>query len=299
MREVSVENAELVSRSIVRESYKLDEETMVTLSIGPEAMDEIERERNNAKACLALGAPALFSFETVKCGDKYGVIYEHLHAQTLGRQIMSDPDHFDHYMELYADTLRELHSIHVAPGRLPSIADRYRESLRKMGGLLTEEELEKCIRLVEAVPDSDTFLAMSFNPGCALYKDDVLYMNAFNYTSCGNPLFEMADLCESISFVASGATKDSFVRFLTNTDRATAARIWDSLLHRYYHFDTEADYTRMNQFIQSFAMLKMTMTAVDVPNLHEDMKAGALAACRARFLPFAEQLTEAVQHMTF
>ncbi len=298
MREISIENAELISKTIIRESYKLDEETMVTFRVGPEALAEIEQERKNAKACLALGVPALFSFETVKCGDKYGVIYEHLHAKTLGQQIMSDPDNFEHYIQLYAATLKEMHHIEVEPGDLPNIKDSYKKSLTAMGNLLTEDELNKCGKLVDAVPDRNTFLAMGFNPSTALYKDDQIFMNAFNYTSCGNPLFELADLCESISFVAKGATSDSFVKFLTNTDRPTAARIWEGLVHHYFDFKTEEEYTRMNQFIQSFAMLKMTMTAVDVPNLREDMKKGALASCRKNFLPYIDQLTEQAKRIT-
>jgi uncharacterized protein (TIGR02172 family) len=296
MREISIDNAELISKTIIRESYKLDEETMVTLRIGPEPLEEAEQERNNAKVCLELGVPAIFSFETVKCGDKYGTIYEQLHAKTMGRQIMSDPDHFDQYMQIYADTLKEMHSIHVAPGKLPSIKTAYRKSLKAMGELLTPEEMSQCEKLIDAVPEADTFLAMGFNPGTALYQDGQIFMNSFNYTSYGNPLFELADICESTSFVAAGATKDEFVKFLTNTDRQTAAGIWEGLLHRCFSYSSEAEYQKMNQLIQSFAMLKMTMTAVDVPNLHEEMKKGALAACRTRFLPYIEQLTEQVRN---
>lgn len=299
MREVSIDGAELISRSIVRESYRLDDETMVVLRIGPESPEEVEQERKNARACLKLGVPAIFSFETVKCGEKYGAIYEQLHAKTLGHQIMSDPDHFDYYMQLYADTLKKMHSIHVAPDMLPFIEKDYRKSLNAMGNLLTPEELEKCEKLVDAVPDRDSFLAMGFNPGTALYQDGQIFMNAFNYTAYGNPLFELADLCESISFVAKGATKDSFVKFLTNTDRETASRIWDALLHDYFDFSSEEEYRKMDRLLQSFAMLKMVMTAVDVPNLQEDMKAGAINACRQRFLPYIDQLTEQIRTINF
>lgn len=297
MRQISIENAKLISRSIIRESYKIDDETMVTFSVGPEPLEQIELERENAKTCLALGIPALFSYEMVQCGDKVGVIYEHMLAKTLGHQIMEDPDHLERYAALYADSLKKKHSIHVAPGKLPFIEDDYRRSLEAMKGLLTDEEIEKCSRLVDAVPDRDTFLAMGFNPGTALYKDGEIYMNSFNYTSYGNPLFELADLCESISFVAAGATSDSFVRFLTNMDRPTTARLWDRFLHNYFDFKTEEEYIKMDGFIHSFAMLKMTMVAVDVPNLHEDMKAAALKSCREKFLPHVGELTEQVRNI--
>lgn len=299
MREVSIDNAELIRKTIVNESYKLDEETMVTFSMSPKPLDAIELERKNARTCLELGVPALFSFETVSCGDKIGVIYENFHAKTLGQQIMSDPEHFDHYMDLYASALKRMHEIHVPAGKLPFIETEYKNSLNKMHQYLSDEEINKALKLVDAVPDTDTFLAMGFNPGFALYQDDQLYMNQFSYTSYGNPLFELADLCESIQFVAKGATKDKFLHFLTNMDRETTAKVWPALLQRYFNFNSEEEFKAMDGFINAFALLKLSMTAVDVPNLHQEMIEGTVRDCRERFFPYIDVLTEKVQHMKF
>ncbi len=55
----------------------------------------------------------LFSFDVVKCEEKYGIIFEHLRNKTQGRQIMDDQEHLEHYQHLYADTLKEIHQIKV------------------------------------------------------------------------------------------------------------------------------------------------------------------------------------------
>ncbi len=62
MREVSIKNAIRVVHTLTNDSYMLDEETMVRLSVSDSPLEQIEQEKTNAKAALVLGVPAFIFF---------------------------------------------------------------------------------------------------------------------------------------------------------------------------------------------------------------------------------------------
>ena len=140
MREVSLDGARLICETVTSMCYQLDEETMVVLDITPEPLAQIGHEKQNARETLVLGLPALFSFEMVRCGERYGVIYEHLQEKTLGQQIMDDPDGFDRYLDLFTSLSRRIHATSVSPVRFRSMKDDYADKIGRLGDRITADE---------------------------------------------------------------------------------------------------------------------------------------------------------------
>ena len=83
MREVSVEGCELIGEGANGKVYRLTKDEMIKVFQHKVTLEEIEAEREASRKAFLLGVPCAIAFDTVRCGDSYGTIYEMLNAKTL------------------------------------------------------------------------------------------------------------------------------------------------------------------------------------------------------------------------
>lgn len=298
MREISIEGARKVCQAVTYESYMVDDETMVTVFTSPKGLDEIEQQKANAREALALDVPALFSFDVVKVGNQYGVIYEDLHAKSLGQQIMDDKGNFDHYVELYTDFIKRIHSVHVSPGVIPSVKDNFYRNINAMGELITEEEKDKARAIVAAAPDGDSFLSQMLAPTNIRYQDDELYLNDFSRISYGSPFFDMSDVTISLVQSAEADIPESMRYLIYNMDKESAVRLCEGLLRGYYDVRTDGQYQQIYGLMRFFGLVKVMLAPVSAPSLEERYKKAVVAMAREKLFPNADQLIGMLKTMT-
>ena len=83
LRQVSVEGCELIGSGGYGKVYRLDSETIVKVYTAGFSLETIQQERETAQKAFILGVPTAISYDVVKCGDKYGVVYELLMRRRL------------------------------------------------------------------------------------------------------------------------------------------------------------------------------------------------------------------------
>lgn len=299
MREVPIEGARLICETVTSMCYQLDEETMVVLDIAPEPLAEIEREKQNARETFILGLPAIFSFEMVQCGDRYGIIYEHLRAKTLGQQVMDDPDGFDHYLDLFTALSKSIHRTKVDPMRFRSMKDDYADKVARLGDRITRDEAAAALRLIDAVPNRDTYIEIGYQPSRVFFQDDSLFMNFFAFSGYGHPIFDVANTCVSTLFSAASAkVTDDYLQLVTNMDRPTTLRFWDAYLHRYFDLASEKDYEEMNGLLKCFGHLTLLFSVLTMPHV-ADEKVGfdPIKLCRRDFFPNIDECIERLDRL--
>lgn len=299
MREISINGAKKVAKTLVTESYMLDEETLIKLAVTPAPLEQIEKEKANARASLVLGIPVLFSFDVVKCGEQYGIIFEHIHSRTFGQQMMADPQNAERYIELYADTLKKMHSVHASGRGLVSAKEEYKKNIIDLGKLLTDEEREKCFDVIDLVPDRDTYVLRGYEPQNIMYQDGRLLMNSFTYAGYGHPIFDLSDIAVSLASTSESDLQEDFMDLILNMDKAMAGKLWKGLMHRYFKFDTEEEYEETEKLIRFFGFLKNLIMPVLAPGLRDDYKYGSVESCRKYFFPQLEEWTEKIRNISF
>ena len=87
LRSISLEGCPVVGRGGNGIVYRKDAETIVKLYNPGTALDKIEYEKKYARAAFQAGLPTAISFNTVKVGDQYGIMFEMLDARTVGQII--------------------------------------------------------------------------------------------------------------------------------------------------------------------------------------------------------------------
>lgn len=78
LRIVSVEGCSIVGEGFFSTVYRLDDETIVKLynTPGSESLGMIEDGRKRARTAFVKGIPTAISYDIVRCGDRYGTVFE-------------------------------------------------------------------------------------------------------------------------------------------------------------------------------------------------------------------------------
>lgn len=175
----------------------------------------------------------------------------------------------------------------------------FKENIMAMGTLLSADEKQKCFALIDLIPERDTFVSRGFNPKDMLYQDDKLLLNDFAYAGYGHPIFDLADLAVSLADTSESHISESFNNLLLNMDKATSAKLWDGLIHNYFHYNSEKEYEDTVLMIRYFAKLNTLIMPVLAPNLKDDYKYGAVVSSRKQFFSYLDEWMEKFKRLIF
>ena len=99
LKEITVNEENFIGAGANGKVYRLDDERIVKvynpISNPPE---KIEREKAAARQAFVHGIPSAIPFDIVKIDGMYGMIYELINADTLGKYINSHPEEMEKYV---------------------------------------------------------------------------------------------------------------------------------------------------------------------------------------------------------
>ena len=236
MREISVEGCQVLGKGGNGAVYRLDDETIVKVYFSNRHSPErINRSRETTKRAFVCGIPTMIAFDMVKVGENYGVVYEMINAKSLGQEICEHPDKIDDYSNLIADTLLKIHHIEFEKGTLPDSKERLRKEViaTREAGFYKPEEAERVMKLIDDIPDRNTFIHQDFHPGNLMLQNGEIMLIDVDDSGLGHPIIDLAAMHlvyvtaakTSYKLTAMGLTKDQF------------ARVWNNILKRYFHTD--------------------------------------------------------------
>lgn len=228
MREVSVEGCEIIGRGAVGTVYRLDADTIVKVYDVPNAMAMIENEQRLAKLAFLRGIPTAISYDIVKVGDHFGVVFELIRASSLADRFAHEPENTDRMAEMYADVIRQVHDVEMLPGELPDSRDIYAGYLDVLADTLGSELASKLRALIGAMPQDLHVIHGDFHMKNLLFSDDEPILIDMDTLCVGNLAFELAGLF--VAYKAFGEDEpDNCLHFFGVPDE-TVAHIWDKLM---------------------------------------------------------------------
>ena len=91
MKEMSIENLDLIAQGGMGKIYRISDEQILKVfnDISPE---ELQKQKAAAVEVLKAMIPTPISFEIVKVGDKYGIIYEFIDSTPVGKILAEHPE---------------------------------------------------------------------------------------------------------------------------------------------------------------------------------------------------------------
>ena len=192
MRRFSVDGCQVIGRGGVGVVYRIDDDTIIKVFREGTTIDEVQTEITMAKESFVLGMPTAISFDIVRVGSQYGLVYELLKADTLTACLKREPQRIDEYARLYASLFRHLHEIKVPKGgSIPSCIVREEEAVRIISRYFDAPSTDLMMRIVQAIPQGDRLLHCDLQTKNAMLQNGELMLIDMGEVGYGHPIIDL------------------------------------------------------------------------------------------------------------
>lgn len=266
LRELSVEGCDLLGSGANGDVYRLAKDEMVKVFRPTLSLDDIEEERKASRQAFVLGVPCAIPFDTVRCGECYGTVYEALDAKTLVERIREDPSTLDRYAVEFAHLLSNLHSIEVPAGALPP-ADRWHHvRLDAIADVFGADEVAKMHDLLRAIPEMSRFVHNDYHPKNVMESNGELMVIDLGEAGAGNPLLDVMHtyFIFNMMGVGIGTHKPDEMSFIGLT-YGELERFWPTFLPAYCADPRSVE--RLNALLEPWGWFLYLISAMSHPRL--------------------------------
>ena len=236
-RKVSIEGCEEIGRGANGSIYRIDKDNVVKIYNNPDALGEIQHEREVARLALILGIPTAISYDVVKVGDSYGSVFELLNAKSFSKILENEPEKLDWCVDEYVEMLKRIHSTVVPAGKLPDMKETVLSWARFMQDYLPEESGKKLLALVEAVPHDDHMIHGDYHTKNLELQDDEVLLIDMDTLAVGHPIFELGSMFNAYRGFFE-LDHDAILKF-QKFSYETAEKFWYKTLAKYLGTDDE------------------------------------------------------------
>ena len=193
-RRLSVDGCELIGKGANGAVYRYDAETIVKLYFNPDALPEIQRERELARKALVLGINTAIPYDVVRIGESYGTVMELLEASSLSELIKKDSEHLEAPLKYYVDMLKQIHSTELRPGEMPDMKQVALDWAAFDREHLPEELGSKLYAMVQAVPERNTMMHGDYHTNNIMVRDGEALLIDMDTLCMGHPIFELGSM---------------------------------------------------------------------------------------------------------
>lgn len=196
LREISIENCEVIGKGGHGEVIRLNGDTIVKLFYTGTTVEDARREQDYAKKAFIMGIPTAIPFDVVKCGDRIGLVFEMIDSDTLTSVMKRKPERFQEYAVKYANLLKLLHSTKVEEDTLSGTKQLYRDRINRLAALnyFTEKEIEDLHRINDAFADDTCIIHGDFHPKNIMVMNDELILIDMADITYGNALYDLGSM---------------------------------------------------------------------------------------------------------
>lgn len=290
LREISVDGCELIGSGGYGRVYRLDADTIAKIYNPGISLEFVERERNTSQKAFLMGVPTAISYDVIRCGDCYGVVYEMLDAKTMAQVIGDDPSKLREISARSAMLLKQLHQI--TPGADSGLPDRKEKMIAWVDTLseyITAQEADKMKGFMGSIPDRDTFLHGDYNAKNVMVRDGEFQLIDIGDAAIGHPVFDIAGLMLAyiiIPISRGGAKSDDELRDLLGFDFEYAQQVWGVMCATYFGLTSPDDIKAVTMKLMPYCFLLMTFHSLStVVGDKEAIKIRVDRVLRQRFLP--------------
>lgn len=194
LKVIDVKGAEVIGEGFFSTVYRLDKDTIVKVFKRTSDEHQIERELKLAKQAFVAGVPTAISFDIVKVGDKFGVRFEMLDCMSLKNAFVKYPEQYNDLLDKYVKLLKKINTTECYDPIIPDVKKFYLQKVKEIKPYLEEKDAQKCLDLIESIPDRMTFVHGDCHFKNIMVQGDDFLLIDMDTLSRGHPIFELAAL---------------------------------------------------------------------------------------------------------
>lgn len=238
-RVISVEGCEVIGKGANGKIYRIDRDTIVKVYLNPDALPEINRERELARTAFVLGVPTAIPYDVVKIeGGGYGSVFELLSAKSLAQLLESGEKTVDETAKMSIDLLKIIHGTTVRPDSMPDMKAVALDWADFLEEYLPAELYQKLHSLIADVPDDNHMMHGDYHIKNVMLQNGECLLIDMDTLCHGNPIFELASMYNA--YCGYCELDHSISQDFLGIPYETAVELWDKSLRMYLDgFDEE------------------------------------------------------------
>lgn len=230
-RKLSVEGCEVIGEGANGMVYRIDRDTIVKVYRNPDALPEIQRERELARTAFVLGIPTAIPYDVVRVGEGYGSVFELLNAATFAQLLKRGEKSLEELAEMSVDLLKQIHGTEVKPDSMPDMKAVALDWAEFLKDYLPADLYEKLHALVAAVPEDHHMLHGDYHLKNVMLQDGESLLIDMDTLCYGHPIFELASMYNA--YIGYGELDKSITERFLGIPREEADAIWKTSLRLY------------------------------------------------------------------
>ncbi len=195
-KEIDINGKEKIGQGGNGTVYRLDDERIVKVYRKEHNLEFIEREQQYAKSAFVSGIPSVITFDIVKVGECYGVVFEAMNSDTLSHAIVTEPEKKDEYIMKYVQLAKTLHTTEIKGDTIITLKELLYSRLDDefMKEVLSAEEIAVLHSIVDAMKDTNTLVHGDFHPGNIMLQNGELMLIDMGEVTRGVPIYDVASV---------------------------------------------------------------------------------------------------------
>ena len=253
-REVSIDGCVQIGHGAKGDVYRYDDELVIKVYNQNNSYHDVEMEITQSRQAFILGIPTAISFGIVSVGDRYGAMYELVNSSTISKCIARYPDQLEAYANIMADLARLIHNTEVTGDySFPEGSKRLLDYINGGIGVEDEELAEKCLKLFNALPPTNTLVHGDFHTNNVFMQNGEPLLIDMDRISIGHPIIELSDLY--YFYVVLGEDDPFIVEKFMGFSYSTSLAFFNLFLEHY--LDTK-DEARIQEVTEKASLLCYT-----------------------------------------
>lgn len=235
---VSVDGCRVIGRGAKGTLYRLDDETVCKVYNDPDAIDDIERERELARSAFVAGIPTAISYDVVRVGKGYGSVFELLNADTMGDLLAQGKWDVDRVAAASAELLVRMAQTKMNTSVLPSAREDAMGWVDLLKDVLSTEAYDRVRSMLEVIPNEPHMVHGDFHMGNVMVQDDEPLLVDMDTLSYGNGIFDLTTAYSA--YVGRGLLDRQNVEQYLGISYELSCRLWDLILRKRFPNATDA-----------------------------------------------------------
>ena len=229
LRQLSIDGCEQIGVGGVGTVYRLDGDTIIKVFREGTTIDEVRKEITMSKEAFVMGTPTAISFDIVKVGSQYGLVYELLNAETLSSCIKRAPERIDEYARQYANLFRQLHSIEVpADSNVPNAIEHERQQIFHVSRYFPKESINLLLQILDTIPTGNRLLHLDLQVKNTMMQDNELMLIDMGEMGYGHPVLDLGHAYSSMVLLIGDYDKTIGI------PRELGNKVWDLAINYYF-----------------------------------------------------------------
>jgi uncharacterized protein (TIGR02172 family) len=234
LRTLCVDGCDVIGRGGVGVVYRLDDDTIIKVFREGSTIQEVQKEISMSKEAFVLGMPTAISFDVVRVGNSYGLVYELLKADTLSSCIKREPERMDEFARQYAMLFRQLHNIHVPQGgQIPNALEQEEKAIRYISRYFDTPSIDLLLQIMHAIPHGDRLLHCDLQTKNAMVQDGELMLIDMGEVGYGHPMLDLGHAYSAM------VTLLGDYETIIGMPYEYGKQLWQKFMHYYFEGESE------------------------------------------------------------